>query len=272
MIDHFSTGYVMPAISFVMSCLGCGVGLAAIARAHIPRSRYRVLWLVLGGSAIGATGVWAMHFVALLGLALEGARIRYDVAGTIMSLVVGAAALVVGAIVADGAKGRNPRLLVGAAIAGLGLAASVHLGMGAIQVGLGVSLDYAPFLGILSYAAALLSALLVLWFANNLRSVSAGAGAMVLVAAALSGVHYIVMSSMSLHRVGTGPIPPSTRGMAPEELVLPIAVGLAAATLVLMVVLMALPSAREIKAQAKFDEWRERNRATVQQPVRSKLL
>ena len=47
----------------------------------------RARWLFLGGVSIGTTGIWAMHFIAMLGFTIPGQTIHYNVPVTILSLL-----------------------------------------------------------------------------------------------------------------------------------------------------------------------------------------
>lgn len=272
MIDQFANGYITPALSFLLSCIGCAAGLSATTRAHISTGGARIGWLLVGAFAIGATGIWVMHFVAMLGVAVEGAVIRYDLTNTILSALLSVLVVGIGLFVVDRSGGRLGPLLVGGVIAGLGVAGMHYLGMDAMHIGLGVGVQYATGLVVLSVAIAVVAATVGLWLATNVRGVLAGLGATIVMAIAVSGMHYTGMAAMSTHRVGDGPIPPSTLGVPPDEFLIPLIVGITAATVLLMIVVMVLPSAKEIERQAKFDEWRARNRAVAEQPVKSKLL
>ncbi|MEV0831492.1 MHYT domain-containing protein, partial [Nonomuraea rubra] len=54
----------------------------------------RARWLVGGALSIGGTGIWVMHFVAMMGFSVGDGQIRYDVPLTIGSATL--AVVVVG--------------------------------------------------------------------------------------------------------------------------------------------------------------------------------
>src|SRR5690242_10268911 len=96
-IDHFSYGVLTPAIAYIMSVIGCLLGLLCARRARGGHGDPwdRLQWLGTAAVAIGGTGIWVMHFVAMLGFSISGAPIRYDVPLTLASAVL--AVVVVGA-------------------------------------------------------------------------------------------------------------------------------------------------------------------------------
>src|SRR2546423_15167715 len=86
-------GWVTPVLSYVMACVGAALGLRCMVRALAATGRSRRMWLINGAMAIG-TGIWTMHFIAMLGFDVTGTDIHYDVPLTVLSLIV--AILVVG--------------------------------------------------------------------------------------------------------------------------------------------------------------------------------
>ncbi len=77
--------------------------------------RERLRWLLLAALSIGTTGIWVMHFIAMLGYTVPGQVIHYNVLITIASMliavvVVGIGLLIVGfgaADLAQSAAGRR---------------------------------------------------------------------------------------------------------------------------------------------------------------------
>ncbi|CAM5419351.1 hypothetical protein SGLAM104S_04194 [Streptomyces glaucescens] len=86
-LDHAAFGWLTPVLSYVMACTGAALGLRCTVRALAATGRARRNWLITAASAIG-TGIWTMHFVAMLGFRVGGTEIRYDVPLTVLSLLV----------------------------------------------------------------------------------------------------------------------------------------------------------------------------------------
>ena len=117
-----------------MSCLGAFIGLRCTARARSFQGLERLRWLLLGGVSIGVTGIWLMHFIAMLGYSIPGETIHYNVPVTILSLLVAVGIVCVGlVIVGFGPEGYAP-LLFGGLITGFGVAAMHYLGMAAMRM------------------------------------------------------------------------------------------------------------------------------------------
>ncbi|WP_125776217.1 MHYT domain-containing protein [Antribacter gilvus] len=256
MIDHFSQGLLTPALSFALSCIGCAAGLSATARARVSAGRQRSVWLILGAIAIGGTGIWVMHFVAMLGFAITGAEITYDIPLTLASAVLAVVVVGVGLFIVDRGRSRTPHVLAGGAVAGLGVTGMHYLGMAAMHAE--VAIEYDPLLVALSVVIALVAASVGLWLAVNVRGVLAAAASTVVMGIAVSGMHYTGMSAMSAHHEAGTPIPVPTVGVAADELLLPLIAALTVSTLLLVVVVTIWPSAGEMRTQAQFEEWKAR--------------
>src|ERR1700678_712126 len=87
-VHNFSYGLVTPVLGYVMSCLGSFLGLRCVTRARAYTGYARARWLVLAAVAVGAAGVWAMHFIAMLGYTIPGQQILYNVPLTIASMLL----------------------------------------------------------------------------------------------------------------------------------------------------------------------------------------
>ncbi|MFD9783305.1 MHYT domain-containing protein [[Kitasatospora] papulosa] len=169
-LDHAAFGWLTPVLSYAMAAIGAALGLRCTVRALGSRGRSRRNWLITAASALG-TGIWTMHFVAMLGFGVTGTDIRYDVPLTLLSLLV--AMLVVGAGVFTVGYGKDrPRaLVVGGLTTGLGVASMHYLGMAALR--LHGSVAYDPLLVTASVGIAVAAATAALWAALNIRSAGA---------------------------------------------------------------------------------------------------
>src|SRR6202043_1065480 len=124
-VHNFSDGLVNPVLGYAVSCLGAFLGLRCVTRASYYQGRARARWLAAAATAIGATGIWAMHFIAMLGFAIPGQRISYNVPITIASMLIAIAVVGVG-------DGGAARLLAGGLVVGIGVATMHYLGMAAM--------------------------------------------------------------------------------------------------------------------------------------------
>jgi NO-binding membrane sensor protein with MHYT domain len=219
-LDHAAFGWLTPVLSYLMACIGAALGLRCTVRALGATGRSRRNWLLTAASAIG-TGIWTMHFVAMLGFSVTGTEIRYDVPLTILSLLV--AMLVVGlGVFAVGYGGGRPRaLFLGGLTTGLGVASMHYLGMAAVRLHGHVSYD--PALVGLSVLIAVVAATAALWAGLNIKSPVAVTVASLIMGAAVSSMHYTGMFAVSVR------VDPSSQGLpgaTAMQFIFPLAVGL----------------------------------------------
>src|SRR5258708_22574141 len=132
-VHNFSYGLLTPVLGYVMSCLGCFLGLRCTTRARAGHGASRVRWLLLAAVAIGVAGVWGMHFVAMLGFTIPGQSIRYNVPVTVLSMLIAVVVVSTGLlIVGFGGDGPAP-LLTGGLIIGFGVARLHYIRMTAVR-------------------------------------------------------------------------------------------------------------------------------------------
>jgi NO-binding membrane sensor protein with MHYT domain len=133
-VHNFTSGLLNPGLAFLASCLGCFLGLQCTARARAMRGAQRARWLLLAAVSIGTTGIWVMHFIAMLGFSIPGQTITYSVPVTILSMLIAVAVVSVGLlIVGFGVEGPGP-LLLGGTIIGVGVASMHYMGMWAMRM------------------------------------------------------------------------------------------------------------------------------------------
>jgi NO-binding membrane sensor protein with MHYT domain len=136
-VNNFSNGALNPVLAYLMSCMGCFLGLRCTTRARAYQGRAaRARWLTLAALAIGSTGIWVMHFIAMLGFAIPGQPIRYNVPVTILSMVIAVVVVGVGVFIVGFSRAGTWPLVLGGLIIGLGVAVSGmhYTGMAALRV------------------------------------------------------------------------------------------------------------------------------------------
>ncbi|MGV9341376.1 MHYT domain-containing protein [Streptomyces sp. NPDC003688] len=243
-MDHAAFGWLTPALSYAMACTGAALGLRCTVRALATSGRARRNWLVTAASAIG-TGIWTMHFVAMLGFRVSGTDIRYDVPLTILSLVVAMVVVCAGVFAVGYGKDRNRALLIGGLTTGLGVAAMHYLGMAAVRLHGHVSYD--PALVGLSVVIAVVAATAALWAGLNIRSPLAVTLASLVMGAAVSSMHYSGMFAVSVRVDPSGtPLP----GATAMQFIFPLAVGLGSYLFITSAFVALSPTADERAASA----------------------
>ncbi|MFJ4846068.1 MULTISPECIES: MHYT domain-containing protein [unclassified Streptomyces] len=195
-VDGFTYGWATPLAGYLMACLGAGLGLRCITRALAMHPSRRAGWLALGAAAIGS-GIWTMHFIAMMGFTIGGVPISYDLVTTLASLLV--AVLVVGVgVFAVGYLGRSvPALLAGGVVMGLGIAGMHYLGMRGLR--LHAALEYSTPTVALAVGVAVVAATVALWCAVTIRGLYGGLVASLILGLAMTCMHYIGMASVTVH-------------------------------------------------------------------------
>ncbi|MEU4403385.1 MHYT domain-containing protein [Streptosporangium sp. NPDC023963] len=263
-VDHFSYGLLTPVLAYVMSSVGCMLGLLLTARARAATGSARVRWLAGGALSIGGTGIWVMHFVAMMGFAVGGGQIRYDV-----PLTVGSAALAV-VIVGAGLflvsyQGERPlSLLSGGVLTGLGVAGMHYIGMFAMNMSAQVSYD--PLLVGLSVLIAIAASTVALWFTLRVSGALATGGAALIMALAVCGMHYTGMFALEVRPLISLTPVEGARGV---DFMLPTLALVSLLTLGLLLAVILAPSPREMENDAallaKLESLRDEDR--LREPV-----
>ncbi|MEV0225959.1 MHYT domain-containing protein [Streptomyces sp. NPDC050704] len=217
-MDHFGAGWVTPVLSYAMACVGAALGLRCTVRALEADGSSKRNWLLLASVAIGS-GIWTMHFVAMLGFGVEGTPIRYDVPLTMLSLVV--AVLVVGAGVFTAGYGRSRvrGVLLGGLGTGLGVAAMHYLGM--LALNLHGTIRYDSTLVIASVVIAVVAATAALTLSLTVRGPVVATAAALVMGLAVSSMHYTAMYAV---RITLDPSSAALSGATATEFIFPIAV------------------------------------------------
>ena len=122
-VHNFSYGLVTPLLGYLMSCLGAFLGLRCTARAMACEGRERLRWLLLAALSIGTTGIWVMHFIAMLGYTIPGQIIHYNVLITIGSMLIAVVVVGIGLLIVGFGKRSWRNLLIAGTFTGVGVAA-----------------------------------------------------------------------------------------------------------------------------------------------------
>lgn len=255
-IDHFSYGFVTPAASYSMSSIGCLLGLLLAARARGTEEGSPLLWLGGAALSIGGTGIWVMHFIAMMGFDVRGTSIRYDVPLTVASALLAVVVVGAGLFLVSRREHSTGALLGGGLLTGLGVAGMHYLGMAAMNMSAHVSYD--PLLVGLSLLIAVVAATVALWFSLRVRGALATTGAALLMGLAVNGMHYTGMFAMD---VGVHATVSPTSGAQGMDFMLPLLVGISLLTLGLLLAIFLSPSEQEMREDAELRSQLRRNRA-----------
>ncbi|MEU8929454.1 MHYT domain-containing protein [Streptomyces sp. NPDC048409] len=218
-VDGFSYGAVTPLVAYLMACLGGALGLRCTTRAMLGARSWRPAWLALGSAAIGS-GIWTMHFVAMMGFSVKETPVHYDRALTFASLGLAVVMVGVGIFIVGYRGATGTALFTGGTITGLGIASMHYLGMAGLR--LNGTLQYNTLTVGASVVIGVVAATSALWAAGRVRGFLWSVGASLVMGLAVSGMHYTGMAAMTVHLHHAGGTLP---GDSPASLLAPMLVG-----------------------------------------------
>ncbi|MFE7794930.1 MHYT domain-containing protein [Streptomyces sp. NPDC057460] len=261
-LDHATFGWLTPALSYAMAVIGSALGLSCTVRALDTSGRSRRNWLIAAASALG-TGIWTMHFVAMLGFGVTGTDIRYNVPLTLLSLLGAMVVVGCGVFAVGYSRDRTRALLVGGFGTGLGVASMHYLGMAALR--LHGTIQYDPLRVALSVVIAVVAATAALWAALNIKSPRAVALASLVMGAAVSSMHYTGMMAVGVHVTSSDVELPGATTM---QFIFPLAVGLGSYLFLTSAFVALSPTARERAAYVSAGRSAEPAEADAMAPAR----
>ncbi|MEV0762630.1 MHYT domain-containing protein [Nocardia sp. NPDC050435] len=194
-IDQFTYGWLTPVLAYVMSVTGSLLALRCMVRARTGDGHGG--WIAIAAIALGGTGIWVMHFIAMLGFSVRDATIRYDVPVTLFSAGIAMGVVWLGLSLVMRRPGELSALAAGGAITGLGVGAMHYSGMYAMKTDAAVRYD--PWIVLLSLVIAVVAATAALWFTLHVRGLGSTVGAALIMGVAVCGMHYTGMFAMRAH-------------------------------------------------------------------------
>ncbi|GAA4688280.1 MHYT domain-containing protein, NO-binding membrane sensor [Promicromonospora umidemergens] len=246
-IDHFTFGIVTPLLAYAISCTGAATGLACTSRARAASGGTRAAWLVFGAIALGGTGIWVMHFVAMLGFSASGVAIRYDIPQTLLSAAIAIVVVGAGLFITELGKRKLPAMLVGGALAGAGVAAMHYMGMEAMEMS--AEVVYNPAFVVASILIAIVAATAALWCTVHIRGMLATIVATLVMGLAVTGMHYTGMAGVSV----INPIDSVPAGASTMQLLVPLVMAVSVVTFLLILGIGLWPTEEELRTQAEFE-------------------
>jgi NO-binding membrane sensor protein with MHYT domain len=231
-----------------MSFLGAFLGLRCTSRSRASTGATKVRWLVVASVSIGITGIWVMHFIAMLGFTIPGETILYNVPVTLLSMLIAVAFILIGLLIVGLGQPTVGRLVLAGVITGLGVASMHYSGMAAMRMPARMSYD--PRLFAVSIVIAIAAATAALWAALRLGGFWSTLGAAAIMGVAVSGMHYTGMAAMHVYPP-SGPAM-SMGGANAAAFLLPLIVGVSVTSFVLTATIALSPTAAEISEEAEL--------------------
>jgi PAS domain S-box-containing protein len=201
--------------------------LSLAGRVAVARGRAQAAWL-LGGSIAMGSGIWSMHFVAMLAFHLP-VPIRYDVPLVALSHFAGVAASAFALWVASRQKVSPLRLIAAGQCLGLAVVAMHYTGMAAVRVP--ASLGYDPLLVtasvLIAVGASTVALLLFIWLRNDntRRGQFFRACSAVVMGLAIAGMHYTAMAAARFTEVAHHAPSPEGFLLGTAGLAVPVTIG-----------------------------------------------
>ncbi len=251
-VHNFSYGVLNPGLAFAMSCLGSFLGLRCVILSRAYDGAAKARWLVLASIAIGAVGIWSMHFIAMLGFSVPGEPIRFNIPETIASMLLAVAVVGAGLFIVGFGDGGLPRLLAGGTIFGVGVAGMHYLGMAAMNM-TGTTSYRLPLVA-LSVVIAIVAGTAALWIGTWIRGTVATIGATVVMGIAVTGMHYTGMAALQVKgglmpatAIGGMTTAAGVSGATAATFVIPLLLVISLATFLLTLSISLTPSEEEIR-------------------------
>jgi NO-binding membrane sensor protein with MHYT domain len=247
-VHNFQYGALTPALGYLMSFLGAFLGLRCTTRSRASTGASRVRWLIVAAVSIGITGIWVMHFIAMLGFAIPGETIRYSVPVTLGSMFLAVGFVLIGLLIVGLGQATTRRLVLAGIVTGLGVAAMHYSGMAAMRMP--ATISYNAGLFAVSIVIAIIAATAALWAALRLRGFWPTLVAAAIMGVAVSGMHYTGMAAMHVysphgHAMAMG-------GASAEAFLLPLIIGVSVITFVMTATIALSPTAEEISEEAEL--------------------
>jgi NO-binding membrane sensor protein with MHYT domain len=247
-VHNFAYGILNPGLAYLMSCLGCFLGLQCATRARAYKGSTRTRWLLLSAVSIGVTGIWVMHFIAMLGFTIGGQAIQYNVPVTILSMLISVAVVAAGLLIAGTGAMTTRSLVTGGTILGIGVAAMHYIGMYAMRMP--DTMHFNIVLVLASVIIAVVAGTVALWFALKVSGLWSTVGASLIMGVAVSGMHYTGMAALHIDSAPNGGMAAMGGGVGATSFLLPLILGISILTFLLTAIVTLAPTPAEIREDA----------------------
>lgn len=184
--------YGLIALSYVVAAFGSYVALENV---RIYRNRQGKGWLWTGAIAMGAGGIWSMHFIGMLALEMK-MPVSYEPILTTASMLLAIAVTGAAFFIVGRSGGGVGQLLTAGLLMGLGVASMHYLGMAAMRMP--AEIEYDQTLVALSVVIAIVAATAALWLAFRVERAVQMVGAALIMGVAVCAMHYTGMAAADM--------------------------------------------------------------------------
>lgn len=208
-----------PVLALVLSFLGCLLGTFLTSRSRASTAGRRAGWLTVSAVAIGGSGTWVPHYMAMLGADVPDTVLRYDLGITALGLGISVVAYCLGLYLVGFGRPSAWKIIPAGVLTGLGLAA-VHA-TGPLAMRVAGTVGYDPRTLLVAAGGSIVGAVVTLWCASVVRGTAAMLCAAVLMALAACSAHYTVMAAV---RIDPTPVTTAVPGVTLFSMLTPVCV------------------------------------------------
>jgi len=183
---------VLVSLSFIISVIGSFAALRLAKVIPLQEPEDRLPWVLAASFALGAGGIWSMHFIGMLAFDM-GMPVSYDVPVTALSLTLAWLVCAVGFFIASRGKATVGRIALAGTVMGCGVAIMHYTGMYAMRMAAVMTFD--PTLVAVSVVIAVVASSAALWLALHLTVAWQMVVASVVMGLAVTGMHYTGMAA-----------------------------------------------------------------------------
>ncbi|WP_340701015.1 bifunctional diguanylate cyclase/phosphodiesterase [Brevibacillus borstelensis] len=186
-------------LSYLIAVTASYSALDLAGRVNVSRGKHRLLWLVFGAMSMGL-GIWSMHFVGMLALALP-VKVLYDLSLVILSVLFAIFVSGIALLTVSRNKLEVKELAIAGVLMAGGISGMHYTGMAAMMIGI----TYDKGLVILSVVIAATASFAALWLLFYFRKDQSRfaylykLGSSLIMGAAIAGMHYTGMVAAHFH-------------------------------------------------------------------------
>lgn len=199
-METVSSTYHFPLVllSIIVAIIDSFAALNLGIRIKKARGFVQYIWLLSGTFAMGM-GIWSMHFIAMLAFHLS-IPVTYNLTVVIISIIPAIISSGLALYIVSRPSMGTTKVIFGGFFIAIGIASMHYIGMEAMEMG--ASIEYNPFLWILSIVIAFIASVVALYLlffvSQDSHKTQIGwrkAGSAIIMGIAIAGMHYAGMSA-----------------------------------------------------------------------------
>lgn len=215
------------ALSYAVAVLAAWTALDLFQRVKGRGGRDRAPWLAAAAFSMGG-GIWAMHFIAMLGFN-PGAAVSYAPGLTILSFLLAVAGTASAFFAASSDRLGASRIPLAGSVMGLSIVLMHYVGMAAMRTA--ATVGWRTDLVLASVVIAIVASVAALWAARQETSIVWRGAAAAILGLAVVGMHHTGMAALDIRPI---------LGATEESGAPPLAIAISIAAVTAVILFMAL--------------------------------